>query len=86
MSKRTARITYRLLIAKNIRIFRERKGITQERLGELAGLHRTYISAVEAGNRNVTIDSIERLADALEIDIRLLLTNEDISINDESSR
>jgi transcriptional regulator with XRE-family HTH domain len=77
MPKKTARLTYRLLLAKNIRLFREQMGISQERLGELAGLHRTYISAVEGGNRNITIDSIERLAEALNIDIRLLFTEQE---------
>ena len=40
-------------------------GISQERLAELADLHRTYISAVESGRRNLTLESIQRLASAL---------------------
>jgi len=40
-------------------------GISQERLAELADLHRTYISAVESGRRNLTLESIQRLATAL---------------------
>jgi two-component system, response regulator len=40
-------------------------GISQERLAELADLHRTYISAVESGRRNLTLESIQRLAAAL---------------------
>jgi CheY-like chemotaxis protein/DNA-binding XRE family transcriptional regulator len=40
-------------------------GISQERLAELADLHRTYISAVESGKRNLTLESIQRLAQAL---------------------
>ena len=40
-------------------------GISQERLAELADLHRTYISAVESGKRNLTLGSIQRLAQAL---------------------
>jgi len=44
---------------------RKESGISQERLAELADLHRTYISAVESGKRNLTIESIQRLAQAL---------------------
>jgi CheY-like chemotaxis protein/DNA-binding XRE family transcriptional regulator len=44
---------------------RIQNGISQERLAELADLHRTYISAVESGRRNLTLGSIQRLAVAL---------------------
>lgn len=44
---------------------RTESGISQERLAELADLHRTYISAVESGKRNLTLESIQRLAQAL---------------------
>jgi CheY-like chemotaxis protein/DNA-binding XRE family transcriptional regulator len=44
---------------------RKERGISQERLAELSDLHRTYISAVEAGKRNLTLESIQRLATAL---------------------
>ena len=49
-------------------------GISQETLAERAGLHRTYISDVERGARNVSLDSIERLAHALEVSVPSLLT------------
>ena len=70
----------RLLFAKNLRSIREKMKISQEGLAELADLHRTYISSVERGERNVTIDSIEKLANALKIDIR-----EFLKPNDETS-
>jgi transcriptional regulator with XRE-family HTH domain len=54
-------------LAKNLRRLRARLGISQEQLGALAGLHRTYISSVERGERNVSIDNIERLAKALKV-------------------
>ena len=50
-----------------IRKLRSDKGISQEALAELAGLHRTYISSVERGERNVTLTTIERLASALGV-------------------
>ena len=49
-------------------------GISQEFLAELAGLHRTYIGAVERAERNVSIDNIEKIAIALETDVSNLLS------------
>ena len=66
-------IKARLLFAANLRQMRELTKISQEQLGELANLHRTYVSSVERGKRNVTIDSMEKLAEALKIDIREFL-------------
>lgn len=53
---------------------RNRLGISQEELAERAGLHRTYISDIERGARNVTLESIGKLARALEVSIPGLLT------------
>jgi transcriptional regulator with XRE-family HTH domain len=61
-------------IAANMRDARKRLGISQEALAADAGLHRTYVGAIERGERNVSIDNIERLATALDIDIVDLLT------------
>ncbi len=60
----------RLLAAKRIRQIREGKELSQEGLADIAGLHRTYVSSVERGERNVTVDSLERLAEALGVDVR----------------
>jgi len=60
----------RLPAAKRIRQIREGQGLSQEGLADIAELHRTYVSSVERGERNVTVDSLERLADALVVDIR----------------
>ena len=62
-------VSARAALAKNIFRFREEREMTQERLGELADLHPTYISAVENGRRNISIDAIEKLAKALKIPI-----------------
>ena len=48
-------------------------GVSQERLGELSGLDRTYISGIERGVRNPTIDSLSRIAKALECELSELL-------------
>jgi two-component system, response regulator len=52
---------------------RTRLRLTQEELAERAGLHRTYITDVERGRRNISLHSIERLARALEVPIAGLL-------------
>ena len=67
---REKRMKLRLLVAKRIRHIRAGKGLSQEGLAGIAELHRTYVSSVERGERNVTVDSLERLADALGVDVR----------------
>jgi len=52
---------------QKLRELRTQKGLSQEGLAEAAGLHRTYVSSVERGERNVTITTIERLAAALKV-------------------
>jgi transcriptional regulator with XRE-family HTH domain len=69
----TARITF----ANNLRRVRTSKGISQEKLADLCDLHRTYVSSVERGERNITVDNMERLAVALGVDIRELLNPDD---------
>lgn len=57
-----------------VRNLRFRLDISQEELAGRAHLHRTYIAGIEAGDRNVTLKSIEKLANALEVSISDLLT------------
>ena len=57
----------------NLRKIRLDKGISQEALADIAGLHRTYLSSVERGERNVTLQTIERLAKALNISMAKLM-------------
>lgn len=46
---------------------RKKRGISQERLGELAKVHRTYIGMIERAEKNVTLTSMEKIAKALKI-------------------
>ena len=48
-----------------VRKIRREQGISQEELAERCGLHRTYISDVELGKRNVSLENIERIAISL---------------------
>lgn len=52
---------------KNVYKYRKQQGLSQERLAEFANLHRTYISAVERGERSISLKNIEKLALALNI-------------------
>jgi ribosome-binding protein aMBF1 (putative translation factor) len=58
-----------------LREIRERVGVSQEKLAELAKLHRTYVSSVERGRRNISLVNIERLADALGVSLAELMPN-----------
>jgi transcriptional regulator with XRE-family HTH domain len=58
---------------KRLREVRARKGISQERLAELAGLHRTYVSSVERGERNISLVNINCLARALGVKMAELM-------------
>lgn len=58
----------------SVRTRRTRLGISQEELAERAGLHRTYVCDVERGARNVSLESIEKLARALEVSVPSLLS------------
>lgn len=61
------------IFATNVRKYRIEKGLSQEALADLAGLHRTYISAIERERRNISIDNIENIAAALDVDAFMLL-------------
>jgi transcriptional regulator with XRE-family HTH domain len=57
-------------IGKAIRALRESKKLSQERFAFKCGLHRTYISDVERGTRNVSVESLEKIAKALKIKVK----------------
>jgi len=65
--------TLRLRFANNMKAERIAQGISQEKLAEKAGLHRTYVSQVERGVVAISLDNVEKLAKALSRDEESLL-------------
>ncbi len=61
-------------LSHNIKKLRSDMNLSQEELADKCGLHRTYVGAVERGERNVTLSSLEVLALALNVDVPTLLT------------
>jgi len=70
---RRPRDSARFRLAGNLRAVRRARGISQEELADLAGLHRTYVGSIERAERTVSIDNIERLANAHNLDVVDLL-------------
>ena len=61
----------------NLRKYRIEKGLSQEKFADLCGLHRTYISDIECFQRNVSLQNVQKIADALEIEsYKLFINNE----------
>lgn len=60
------------VFSKNVRKYRLINGLSQEQLAERAGLHRTYICAIECGRRSIALENIQHIADALQVETYLL--------------
>jgi transcriptional regulator with XRE-family HTH domain len=54
-------------VGRNLRAFREERGLSQEAFAEIVGVHRTYMGAVERGERNLTLRSVERIAQRIGV-------------------
>ncbi len=55
------------VLGNNLKKYRQKLGVSQEALAELCGLHRTYVGAVERGERNVSLLNIVHIARALNV-------------------
>jgi transcriptional regulator with XRE-family HTH domain len=62
-----------LLFGQNVQKIRKAQGLSQEELADKAGLHRTYIGMIERAEKNVTLKNIEKVAKALNVEIKSLL-------------
>ena len=67
----------RKVFAASMRERRTALGLSQERLAELTGLHRTYVGSVERAERNISIDNMARIAHALRVTLSSLLEGSD---------
>jgi transcriptional regulator with XRE-family HTH domain len=61
------------IAGSNLRRLRNKLGVSQDEFADRAGLHRTYIGSVERGERNITLDTLQRIARALQVDPKDLL-------------
>lgn len=52
----------------NLRKYRNELGVSQEKFAEMCGLHRTYISDIERFQRNIALENVQKIADALNIE------------------
>ena len=78
MTKRGQRgLELRKVLAENVRAIRRQKGLSQEKLAEICGLHRTYVGSVERAERNVTLSTLEAFATALGVSVPDLLAKRD---------
>ena len=67
----------------NVKHYRQATGLSQEAFAEKCGLHRTYISAIECFRRSISLENIQRIADALGIEpYRLLQENKEDNQNE----
>ncbi|MEK4385958.1 helix-turn-helix transcriptional regulator [Solibacillus sp. FSL W7-1436] len=71
------------VICANIREVRKINGLTQEELAEKCGLHTTYLAGVERGERNITMQTLEKIAHGLEISPIELLKFEGLDIDEQ---
>lgn len=69
MTKKRVLITF----GERVRQLRKQKGLSQESLSFKADLHRTYIGMIERAEKNITLTNIEKIAKALDVNIKTLL-------------
>ena len=66
------------ILGQRIRRYRTAKGLSQEKLAEFSGCHPTYIGQIERGEKNATIESIEKISAALNVSLSTLLADSDL--------
>jgi transcriptional regulator with XRE-family HTH domain len=63
----------RSVFARNLRLLRQATGLSQEQLADLAGLDRNYVGKLEREENSPTVDTLEVLALALQLDVEILI-------------
>ncbi len=64
------------VFGENVRFHRLQMGLSQEKFGEICGLHRTYISDIECFQRNISLENVQKIANALHLEPYQLLIEE----------
>ena len=72
-SKPASLLERRRVFGRRVRVLRQEQGLSQEALADLVGIHRTYIGSVERGERNISLDNINAIADTLGVSPALLV-------------
>ena len=70
------------VIVKRVQTYRRKKGLSQEQLADLAELHPTYIGQIESGEKNMSITSLAKILDALDISFSEFFTGLDSPTHD----
>lgn len=65
------------MVGRNLRAHRRARGLSQEAFADVLEVHRTYMGAIERGERNLSLKAVERIAERLGIEPLSLLVNED---------
>ena len=60
-------------VGRNLRAYRLERGLSQEAFAEVLGVHRTYMGGVERGERNLTLQSLEKMAEQIGVEALTLL-------------
>ena len=63
-------------VGKNVQKYRKQQNLSQEKLAEYAGLHRTYIGMIERAEKNITLTNLDKIAHALNVELIKLLQDE----------
>jgi len=61
------------IFGQNVQKYRKEKQISQEKLAEISGVHRTYVGMIERAEKNITLRNMEKIAKALGVEIKDLL-------------
>lgn len=70
-------------LGERIRKLRKQRGLSQEQLGELAGLHTNYIGQIERGEKNLTIETLDKVVSGLEVSLEELFRYIDPAVGED---
>lgn len=68
------------IFGTNLRKYRTQLGVSQEKFAEMSGLHRTYISDIERFQRSISLDNIQKIAEALGVEPYKMFIDEETNI------